>query len=81
MTVYVTEIITMSIATENNVASSPIQPDVKRLWTSLKISVSQLIFRKPMGQLQQEIDTQNPLERALNWVQLTGIGIGAIIGQ
>lgn len=41
----------------------------------------QLRARKPMGQLQTEIDTQNALRRSLNWVQLTGIGIGGIIGE
>jgi hypothetical protein len=37
--------------------------------------------RKPMGQLQAEIDTQNALRRALNWVQLTAFGLAATIGE
>ena len=71
----------MSISTENSATSSSAKQLSKRLWFSFKTLLNQLKSRKPMGQLQEEIDTQNPLERTLNWVQLTGIGIGGIIGQ
>lgn len=42
---------------------------------------NQLKSRKPMGQLQTEIDTENALRRALSWVHLTGIGVAATIGE
>ena len=43
--------------------------------------IHRLIARKPMNQLQAEIDIQNELRRTLNWVQLTAIGLGGIIGE
>ena len=71
----------MSISAESNTASLSAKLLPKRLWSLSKPFINQLISRKPMIQLQEEILTQNPLERTLNWVQLTGIGLGAIIGQ
>lgn len=50
-------------------------------WIFLKTMFAQLKRQKPMGQIQEEIDTQNTLERTLNWVQLTAIGLGGIIGN
>jgi hypothetical protein len=46
-----------------------------------KTFIKRLIGRKSMSQLQAEIETQNELRRELNWVQLTAIGVGAIIGE
>jgi len=43
--------------------------------------IQRLIARKPMGQVQAEIEIQNELRRTLNWFQLTAIGLGAIIGE
>ncbi len=43
--------------------------------------IRRLIARKSMSQIQSEIETQNKLRRALGWVQLTAIGLGAIIGE
>jgi hypothetical protein len=54
---------------------------LKRLWTFLRGTLAQLKGQKSMGQIQEEIDTQNTLERALNWIQLTAIGLGGIIGN
>ena len=46
-----------------------------------KAFIKRLIARKPMEALQTEIDTDNVLRRTLNWVQLTAIGLGSIIGE
>jgi hypothetical protein len=46
-----------------------------------KTFIKQLIARKPMSQVHVEIDTQNELKRTLNGIQLTAIGLGAIIGE
>ena len=43
--------------------------------------IKQLTARTPMEQLHEEIHTRHVLKEALNWVQLTGIGLGAIIGE
>ncbi len=43
--------------------------------------IQRLVVRKPMSQLQEEIETLNELRRTLNWVQLTAIGLGGIIGE
>jgi amino acid transporter len=34
-----------------------------------------------MARLQAEIETQNELRRSLSWIDLTGIGLGSIIGN
>ncbi|CAF0762147.1 unnamed protein product [Adineta steineri] len=49
------------------------------LW-SCKSFGKQLIARKPMKDIQIEIETKNEMRRTLNWIQLTGIGLGGIIG-
>ncbi|CAF3659642.1 unnamed protein product [Adineta steineri] len=49
------------------------------LW-SCKSFAKQLIARKPMKDIQIEIETKNEMRRTLNWIQLTGIGLGSIIG-
>lgn len=41
----------------------------------------QLIERKPMREIQTEIETKNEMRRTLNFIQLTGIGLGSIIGE
>jgi hypothetical protein len=46
-----------------------------------KIFIKRLIARKSMSQIQAEIETQNKLRRTLGWIQLTAIGLGAIIGE
>jgi hypothetical protein len=46
-----------------------------------KTFIKRLIGRKSMSQLQAEIETQNELRRTLNWVQLTAIGVGGMIGE
>jgi hypothetical protein len=46
-----------------------------------KAFIQRLVARKPMSQLQEEIETLNDLRRTLNWVQLTAIGLGGIIGE
>ncbi len=43
--------------------------------------IKRLAACKSMSQIQSEIETQNKLRRALGWVQLTAIGLGAIIGE
>ena len=71
----------MVIVTPNN----PIRPSTKivakGVWISLKETLDQLKGRKSMGQIQEEINIQNTLERTLNWIQLTAIGLGGIIGN
>jgi hypothetical protein len=62
-----------TIRSENNVA--------KRALFSSTTFIHRLIARKPMSQLQVEIETQNELRRTLNWLQLTAIGLGGIIGE
>ena len=46
-----------------------------------KAFIARLIVRKPMNQLQAEIEIQNELRRTLNWFQLTAISFGGIIGR
>jgi hypothetical protein len=53
----------------------------RRAGSGLKTFIQRLIARKPMGQLQAEIEIKNDLRRTLNWVQLTGIGLGCTIGE
>jgi len=53
----------------------------KRILFRFHTFIKRLIGRKSMSQINAEIETQNELRRALNWFQLTAIGIGAIIGK
>jgi hypothetical protein len=46
-----------------------------------KTFIKRLTARKSMSQIQADIETQNQLRRTLNWIQLTAIGLGAIIGE
>jgi hypothetical protein len=67
--------------TNQNVTTQPENHIGKRILFSLKAFIKRLIARKPMSQLQGEIEKQNELRRTLNWFQLTAIGLGAIIGE
>lgn len=72
----------MSIVTANNTETNEsIRQNNSCVCSCLRSFFHQLKSRKPMGQLQAEIDTQNALRRALNWVQLTGFGLAATIGE
>ena len=53
----------------------------RRVYFSLATCLHQLKVRKPMSQIQEEIDTNNPLGRTLNCIHLTAIGLGSIIGK
>lgn len=53
---------------------------VRRLLSSVRFFIRQLIGRKPMRAIQAEIDTQIEFRRTLNWFQLLAIGVGAMIG-
>jgi hypothetical protein len=77
------QILSMSVVTSVD-TNSHIQSSnhvVKPVWSYFKTFIHRLIVRKPMGQLQAEIETDNKLRRSLNWVQLTGIGLGCTIGE
>lgn len=54
---------------------------VHRLLSSCKSVGKQLVARKPMSDIQIEIETENDMRRALGWIQLTGIGLGCVIGE
>jgi hypothetical protein len=54
---------------------------VKNALIYCKTFIKRLLARKSMSQIQIEIEIQNELKRTLNWVQLTAIGLGAIIGK
>ena len=71
----------MAISRENGGRMSSAKPNDKSVHSSVRTFFNQLRARKMMGQLQAEIDTENALRRALNWIQLTGIGLGGIIGE
>lgn len=71
----------MPLIIQNSSKPSSTKIVAKRVWISLKETLAQLKGQKSMGQIQEEIDTQNTLERTLNWIQLTAIGIGGIIGN
>ncbi|CAF0947864.1 unnamed protein product [Adineta ricciae] len=51
-----------------------------RIVSSCKSAGEQLLARKPMSDIQIEIETENDMRRTLGWVQLTGIGLGCVIG-
>jgi hypothetical protein len=67
--------------TDQNVTIQPRNHVGKRALFCSKAFIQRLIARKPMSQLQAEIEIQNELRRTLNWFQLTAIGLGAIIGE
>ena len=71
----------MSIVDETCATTLSPKFNHKHVYSFCHTVFNQLRARKPMGQLQTEIDTQNALRRSLNWVQLTGIGLGGIIGE
>lgn len=71
----------MSIITANVETNGSARQNGFCLCSCLRSFFHQLKSRKPMGQLQAEIDTQNALRRALNWVQLTSVGLAATIGE
>ena len=52
-----------------------------RILSSCKSAGEQLMTRKPMSDIQIEIETENDMRRTLGWIQLTGIGLGCIIGE
>ena len=53
----------------------------QQLLSGPKLFIKRLIARKPMREIQVEIEIQNELKRALNWFQLLTLGFGAIIGN
>jgi hypothetical protein len=53
----------------------------RQVLSSLSHFIKRLTARIPMGQLQVEIHTRTVLRPALNWVHLTAIGLGSIIGK
>ena len=67
--------------TDQNISFRPESHVTDRIVFCLKNLIKRLIARKPLSQVQSEIETQNELRRALNWWQLTAIGLGAIIGK
>jgi hypothetical protein len=66
---------------DNNVKIGSRNDVGKRALFYSKTFIQRLVARKPMSQLQEEIETLNELRRTLNWVQLTAIGLGGIIGE
>ena len=71
----------MSIITANVETNDSARRNSFYSCSCLRSFFHQLKSRKPMGQLQAEIDTQNALRRALNWIQLTSFGLAATIGE
>jgi hypothetical protein len=67
--------------TDQDVTIRPENDVSNRALFCLKTLIKRLIARKPMNQLQAEIEMQNELRRTLNWFQLTAIGLGSIIGE
>jgi hypothetical protein len=53
----------------------------RQVWSAFKHFIKRLISRKSMEQLQAEIEINNRMKPALNWILLTGIGLGSIIGR
>jgi hypothetical protein len=53
----------------------------KRALFYSKAFIQRLVARKPMSQIQAEIETLNELRRTLHWVLLTAIGLGCMIGE
>lgn len=71
----------MVSVTHNDVASSSIQLASQRICFSLATCIQQLKARKPMSQIQEEIDTNNQLGCTLNCIHLIGISLGSLIGK
>ena len=51
-----------------------------------KLSMAQAVFerlfaRKPMVDVQKQLDTRTGFKRTLNWIQLLAIGLGTTIGK
>jgi len=69
----------MSVDDNATVPSKNYAPRRALLWC--KTFIKQLIARKSMSQVHVEIDIQSELKRTLNGIQLTAIGLGAIIGE
>ena len=47
----------------------------------VKVSIERLITRKPMEEIQVEIEIQNELRYVLNRFQLLAIELGALLGN
>jgi hypothetical protein len=71
--------IDMSVDNNSEVRSN--HPLVGQAYSSVKYFIKRLTARKSMLQIHTEIETHNELKRTLNWILLTGIGLGAIIGK
>ena len=70
------------IPLDYNVQNQPkICATKKQLLFGSKLFIKRLIARKPMREIQAEIEIQNELKRALNLFQLISVGLGAIIGN
>ena len=54
---------------------------VEQTLACFKCFIKRLIARKPMRQIEVEIQTHNRMKRTLNWIELTGIGLGSTIGK
>jgi hypothetical protein len=69
-------------ASVDNITSIPPNNHLgARVCSHCKAFFKQLISRKPMSEIQNEIDIRNKLARPLNWIHLLAIGIGCTIGQ
>ena len=68
-----------SIDNNSNIQS---EHDANRLELSCtQVFFKRLFERKPMVDVQKQLDTKQGFKRTLNWIQLLAINLGAIIGE
>lgn len=69
------------MSNDNSLRTQTQKNFANQLCSFTKVFVNRLITRKPMLEVQAQIDTNNELRRALNWFQLLSIGVGTTIGK